>query len=587
MEAGKKMKYETEMRAAFSKLGFVPRGNQLADIDQILISFLDEGFKTIVLSAPTGTGKSVIGAVVSEVIHSIKNPGAVAGASFLLTPTIALQEQYVKSFEKKDDLNDLTFRLIKGAGNYECNALSTPAEPQTAEVCSIRLFQKEQMDSMISTFCNGCEYQHQKRMRDRARHLSLSYAYYFIDRMYTNFLAKRTVCVFDEAHLINDLFTEHNAIYFSDSRLQKMAQEINEALSLGHTDIFKTIKRVKEDLNAGKINEQSYMKYLELLATIYYDVKDAAEAAAEREVRNPKKYLQLQKLSKKYFGLGCKIGDLMTYGYPHAFEYKERDPKIKNSEDEVSVKPIFVGDMFEQLINADYNLLMSATFSEQYARRTLTLENAKHIRLAPTFPRENKKIVFYKPQNLNYNTLKDPKTVKQLQATCYEIVKHHTDKGERGIVLAPSFALTEGIAASLDVMGVKTRIYEHKRGEKLVEVLERFKRHTGPAVLLTPSGFEGLDLAGDLSRFQIILKAPFGSLGEARMKKILATWPDIYSLLCTMKLVQGAGRSVRGPDDYATTYMLDSNIQRLWTAKNMEWADEFQTKFTSILQDTE
>lgn len=579
------MKYEPQILEAYERLGFKPRGRQVEDINTILTAFLDEGFKTVILSAPTGTGKSIIGAVVADTLHMITHPDAHVGASFLLTPTNVLSEQYHKTFQEGRDPNDTRFRMIKGAANFECAALSTPAEPQTAEVCSIRLFQKEQMDSMINTFCNGCEYQHQKRMRDHSRHLITNYAYYFIDRMYTNFMAKRTVCVFDEAHLINDLFTEHNAIYFSDSRLQKMAQEINEALSLGHTDIFKTIKRIKEDLNAGKINDQTYMKYLELLATIYYDVKDAAEAAAEREVRNPKKYLQLQKMSKKYFGLGCKIGDLMTYAYPHAFEYKERDPKYKDSEDEVSVKPIFVGDMFEQLINADYNLLMSATFSEQYARRTLTLQNAKHIRLAPTFPRENKKIVFYKPQNLNFNTLKEAKTVKQLQATCYEIVKHHTDKNERGIVLAPSFALSEGIAAALGAMNLNTRIFEHRRGEKLVEVLDRFKRHKGPAVLLTPSGFEGLDLAGDLSRYQIILKAPFGSLGEARMKKILASWPDIYSLLCTMKLVQGAGRSVRGPDDYATTYMLDSNIQRLWTAKNMEWADEFETKFTSMLQD--
>lgn len=578
------MRYEQQILEAYDRLGFKPRGRQVQDIDKILTSFLDEGFKTVILSAPTGTGKSIIGAVVAETLHMIKYPDAQAGASFLLTPTNILSQQYHDTFQEGRDPNDVRFRMIKGAGNFECAALSTPAEPQTAEVCSLRLFQKEQMQSMIDSFCNGCDYAHQKRLKDRARHLITNYAYYFVDRMYLEQLAKRTVCVFDEAHLINDLFTEHNAIYFSDSRLKKMAEEINEGLSLGHTGVFKTIKTVKEDLNAGKINEQTYMKYLEMLAVMYGEVTEAAQQEAERNVRNPKKYLQLSKLSKKYFGLGCKIGDLMEYAYPHAFEYKERDPKFKDSEDEVSVKPIFVGDMFDQLINADYNLLMSATFSEQYARRTLTLENAKHIRLEPTFPRENKQIVFYKPQNLNYTTLKEPKTLKQLQATCYEIVKHHTDKGERGIVLAPSFALTEGISSALDVMGVKTRVFEHKRGEKLVEVLGRFKRYDqGPAVLLTPSGFEGLDLAGDLSRYQIILKAPFGSLGEARMKKILASWPDIYSLLCTMKLVQGAGRSVRGPEDYATTYMLDSNIQRLWTAKNMEWADEFQTKFTSIL----
>jgi Rad3-related DNA helicase len=274
----------------------------------------------------------------------------------------------------------------------------------------------------------------------------------------------------------------------------------------------------------------------------------------------------------------------MQYGYPHAFEYKERNPKQNQNEDEISVKPIFVGDMFEILINADHNLLMSATLSEQYAKRTLTIENSKYIRLEPSFPRENKKVVFFKPQNLNYTSLKEAKVVKQLQATCYEIAKHHVDKGERGIVLAPSFVLTEGIAQALEGARLPAKIFEHKRGEKLAEVLARFTKYTGGgAVLLTPSGFEGLDLAGDLSRFQIILKQPFGSLGEARMKHILKIFPDIYSLLSLMKIIQGAGRSVRGPSDFAITYMLDSNSQRLFTSKQNEWANEFSVSFSSIL----
>lgn len=582
------MRYEKQILEAYDRLEFKPRGRQVEDIDKILTSFLDEGFQTVVLSAPTGTGKSIIGAVVAETLHKLKYPDAHAGASFLLTPTNVLSEQYHKTFQEGRDPLDTRFRMLKGAGNYECSALSTPEEPQTAENCAQRLFIKEQMQGTLDEHCNGCEYALQKKLKAHARHLITNYAYYFIDRMWAEQLAKRTITVFDEAHLINDLFTEHNAIYFSDTRIKKMIEETQElSFQLGSSSsVYKIFKAVRVDLMDGKIDESNYTEYLSQLADAYGQVTEAAQAAAERSVRDQKKYLSLTKMAKKYFGLGCKIGDLFTYGYPHAFEYKERNPKQGQNEDEVSVKAIFVGDMFSKLINADYNLLMSATISDQYARRTLTLENAKHIRLAPSFPRENKKIVFFKPLNLNYATLKDPKMVKQLQATCFQIADHHTKLGDRGIVLAPSFALTEGIAAALEGAGVKARIYEHKRGEKLAEVLGRFKRYDGgPAILLTPSGFEGLDLAGDLSRYQIILKAPFGSLGEARMKKILASYPDIYSLLTTMKLVQGAGRSVRGPDDYATTYMLDMNIQRLWTAKNMEWSDEFMTTFTSMLGD--
>lgn len=577
------MKYEKQINEAFNRLGFRPRGRQVEDIDQIMIAFLDDGFKTVLLSAPTGTGKSIIGAVVAEAIHHIRQPDADAGASFLLTPTIVLQEQYQKSFASPDPL-DTKFRLIKGAGNFECSALSTPSEPQTAEACAVRLFQKENMFDVIQKHCDGCMFAHQKRMRDRARHLICNYSYYFIDRMYMELLAKRTVCVFDEAHMINDLFTEHNAIYFSDSRLKKMLEEVNEVLSLPDPQIFKLLKEVVGDLMEGEITNQNYMDSLAKLADAYGLITEAAQSQAEKSIHDHKKYLKLNRLSKKYYGLGCKIGDLIMYAYPHAFEFKEQKPKFGQNENEISVKPIFVGDMFDKLINAEFNLMMSATFSETYARRTLTLENAVHIRLAPSFPRENKKVVFFKPQNLNYGSLKEVKVVKQLQATCFEIVQHHTKRGERGIILAPSFALSEGIAHALEGANVGARVFEHKRGEKLAELLGRFTRYNGgPAIMLTPSGFEGLDLAGDLSRYCIVVKAPFGSLGEARMKHILNVYPDVYSLLTLMKITQAVGRSVRGPDDWAVSYMLDSNIQRLWTSKQNEWEGECSTIFSSTL----
>ena len=578
------MRYEKQILEAFDRLEFTPRGNQVADVDTIVRAFLDEKHETVVLSAPTGTGKSLIGAVTAEVLHSIRHPGTEPGASFLLVPTNMLSEQYHRTFQEGRDPLDARFRMVKGANNFTCSALSTPSEHQTAEICSLRLFEKNNMEDILQLHCNGCEFQLQRRLRDRARHLITNYSYYFIDRMYTKKLERRTITVYDEAHLINDLFTEHNAIFFSDSRLKKMAEEIQEHLSLGSTNVFKIFKTVGADLKAGKINDTNYFTYLTSLADAYGQVTEAAQAAAERAVRTPNKYIALSRLSKKYFGLGCKIGDLLEYGYEHVFEYKALDPKKQQNENEVSVKPIFVGSMFSTLLNADYNLLMSATLSDQFAKRTLELPNSKYIRLAPTFPRENKKIVFFKPQNLNYNSMKDAAVVKQLQSTCYQIVKHHSDRKERGIILAPSFAITEGVAEALRVMSVNTHIVEHRRGDKLADAVNRFKGYDGSAVLLTPSGFEGLDLAGDLSRYQVIVKAPFGSLGEARMKRILEKWPDIYSLLCTMKLVQGAGRSVRGPEDHAVTYFLDTNIQRLWTAKNNEWATEFSTSFTSVLE---
>lgn len=579
------MNYEKQILDAYERIGFKPRDHQVEQINAVVSAFLDENIKNVILSAPTGTGKSIIGAVVADVLHTIKYPEMHEGASFLLTATNVLAKQYHDTFVDDFSADDV-FHIVKGAGNYSCDALSTPEEPQTAEACSVVLFAKNGMEDIINRFCDHCEYRHSRAMKARARHLITNYAYFFVDRMYSSQpMPKRTVTVFDEAHLINDLFVEHNAIYFSEKRLNSFAEEVSEELKLGNTDVFKNLKTIREHLVAGKITDENYKQYVRTLLETYNLISLSAEAEATRNIRSQSKYLKLQKLARKFKNLSCKIDDFLLFDYPHVFEFKQKDIKKQQHENEISIKPIFVGEMFEALDNADHNLLMSATISEQYAKRTMSLPGTtKHIRLAPQFPPENKKVVFFKPMSLNYSSMKEPATIKKLCATAYEIVRHHTALGERGIILAPSFVIVQSVAETLRQAGVNAKIFEHPRGEKLVDWLERFKEYdSGPAVLLTPSGFEGIDLPGDLSRYQVIVKAPYGSLGDKRVKTILETYPDIYALTTLMKITQGAGRSVRSASDHATTYMLDTGIQRLWSAKNNEWLDEFSTTYTSQL----
>lgn len=583
------MSYTPQILQTYERLGFSPRGNQLQQVERIVGALLDDNIRHLILSAPTGTGKSIIGAVVADTVHSIKYPHQPANASFLLTATNVLGQQYFDTFSNPDDPKDTTFRFLKGASNYGCEALSTPEEPQTAENCAIRLFQKTGMDELIASNCNKCEFQINRQLRDKSRHLITNYSYYFTDRMSMELLAHRSVCVFDEAHLLNDLYTDHCAIIFNEKGLLATAQEVSDNLQLGATDLFKHLKLVGQQLSNEKIDDSNYMSYLRVLADVYTQIAEAAQAEADRSVRAPSKYLKLTKLSKKYVGRSGKILDLLEFEFPHVFEYKAKNPKTGQNDHEVQVKPIFVSGMFEKLCNADHNLLMSATISEQFAKRTLTLDppdRVRHIRLEPQFAKENKKVVFYKPMSLNYTSTKDPETIKKLCGTAYQIVKHHTDLGERGIILAPSFNLVESIGGTLrNVLNTKkVKIFEHIRGEKLVDWIEAFKAYDGgPAVFLTPSGFEGLDLPGELSRFQVLVKAPFGSLGDRRIKVILDLYPDQYSLAALMKIVQGAGRSVRGPDDWATTYILDQAAQRLWTSAQNEWKNEFSTSFASML----
>jgi len=106
-------------------------------------------------------------------------------------------------------------------------------------------------------------------------------------------------------------------------------------------------------------------------------------------------------------------------------------------------------------------------------------------------------------------------------------------------------------------------------------------------VLISPSLFEGVDLPDDASRFQIIVKAPYASLGDNRIKYIAENHKDIYSLNTILKIVQGCGRSVRSQNDHCTTYFLDNNIRWLWNSDDNIWKNEFETKYTTLLESDE
>lgn len=72
---------------------------------------------------------------------------------------------------------------------------------------------------------------------------------------------------------------------------------------------------------------------------------------------------------------------------------------------------------------------------------------------------------------------------------------------------------------------------------------------------------EGVDLLGDLSRFQVVVKVPFLNFKDpyvAARKKRDARW---YDWQTAMHLIQATGRSVRSETDFAETYILDRDFE--------------------------
>jgi Rad3-related DNA helicase len=579
------MKYEQQIDAAFQRLGFKPRPGQREAVEQILTAFIDDKMQNVILNASTGTGKSIIGAAVAEALSAAKGLSDFAPkSSIMLTATNVLAKQYGSTFEKLAQGGK--YIQIKGANNYDCSALHQPGQPETADACAWYTMVQEgsTFDSVIGQHCNKCEYLDVKKKKNTVRHLTTNYSYFFIDRMYTGKFEDRDLVVWDEAHLINDLFSEHNAIHFSQKRIQQFTDEIAETVRLTDLEITKILSSVSKDCGIkDKINEKNYEAYLRAMQKVYQYATEQGGIAAERALRSGQmgQYSKLTRFTKKYEGLSCKISDLFTYDYAHVFEYKEEEKAV-------SVKPVFVGTMMDALQCSAHNLFMSATVSEPFITKTLELDptKTKFIKLAPTFPKENKEVVFFDTLSLSYTSLQNPDVVKSLRRNAVKIVKKHIEEGERGIILAPSFKLQNEIVAELKTVpwASKYRLFEQRQGEKLENTLLEFKAYKGgPAVLISPSLYEGVDLPGDYSRFQIMLKAPFPSLGDKRMKWILDHHPDLYNILTVMKMVQGFGRSVRSETDMATSYCLDKNGERLFSGAHNIWKEEFNLRYTKFL----
>ena len=96
-----------------------------------------------------------------------------------------------------------------------------------------------------------------------------------------------------------------------------------------------------------------------------------------------------------------------------------------------------------------------------------------------------------------------------------------------------------------------------------LEILKKHMTSKAPTVLLSPSMAEGVDLKGDLSKFQILCKVPFPYLGDKVTKKKMSKWNWWYDTQTVRTIIQSVGRSIRSEKDTAVTYILDDDWRRL------------------------
>ena len=115
-----------------------------------------------------------------------------------------------------------------------------------------------------------------------------------------------------------------------------------------------------------------------------------------------------------------------------------------------------------------------------------------------------------------------------------------------------------------------------------MEVLNTHINTKKPTILLSPSFTEGIDLMGDLGRFQILMKVPFPYLGDnyilSKMKRV-KNW---YEWNTAKTIIQSSGRSVRSIDDFSWTYIIDSDFEFFYKKNNFLFPKWFKDSLVFI-----
>ena len=549
------IKREKEILTAFKTLGFSHRDNQLQIVDDIVSAYIDGKKKNVILCAGTGIGKSLIAAVVSETLKTYCSNEL---AAIYMSSTNSLVDQYTDSFSK---LSEQKFFRIKGANTYPCNYFREKGNQYASGDDCVK---GELTEMEISKYCSGCSYESSKKMINKTENLITNYAYFMISKLKSDHLMERNLQVFDEAHLLNDVFCSQVAIEFSVDSIDKLCKDLSELN--GKLDNEKAdLIMFKNEIVAGKIRATNYRDKIKELAKIYIAVSSKCGQLAAL-IPDMKAKAKTRKIGTRFARLSSLIGGFFEHDYDHVF-----DDTVKNT---IAIKPIFVGDMMHLLLGK-YNLFMTATISPDFAETTMKLNPIEtvYITADEVFPAANKPVFFVGKENLNYSKLQDPQTFKDLAKVTGMIVAHHGT--EKGIIIVPSFYAAKMLSAEIPK---SIKLFQHTQGTSVADHVAEFKKWKGPAVLISPSIFEGLDFKDDESRYQIICKTPYPSLGDPRIKKIADEYGSIYREITLYKILQGIGRSVRSSTDFAATYCLDKSTQTLFTSKLNIWQDRFLIK---------
>jgi Rad3-related DNA helicase len=246
------------------------------------------------------------------------------------------------------------------------------------------------------------------------------------------------------------------------------------------------------------------------------------------------------------------------------------DKYILNVDDtQLKFKFLFGAENFHSILEpmAEKFLFLSATIfdhKEFCENLNIPLDKACFISMPSDFDVNNRPVIYNPVMKMNYNWNDQKNTAgrKEFIEVMTSIIMEHKD--QKGIIHTGNFAIAQWLVKELYKLPHIIMHHNPGSGNKRDTVIDDFMNSKKPAILISPSITEGLDLVDEKGRFAIFAKVPFGTLTDSWVKARMDLSQKWYLLRAMTDVIQGCGRIVRTPDDYGNVYILDESFQYLY-----------------------
>lgn len=477
------------------------RPDQLETISEIAEA-IDNGYKYIIVEAGTGTGKSAIAYTLSSIYES----------SYILTVTKQLQDQYLRDF------SDLS--LVKGRANFTCSRDSTLGCDEGKCILEGDACENPKRD---------CDYYRQKFTALNSKTVISNYHYMFLELNYVGDFTKRRLLICDEAHNLENTLMSQLKLEFSLADLKdylkfEITDEMLYELDSGDYDVWLMFI---QEIRDGFLRELDKVK----------------------DVNRPHLMEKISFLKQQISDCNRFIENITYDPYSWVFDY-DRDHEI------IEFKPLKIDNYASNTLfrYGDACIFLSASILDYtFFSKCLGIEKSDiyAIRRKSPFDMKRNRIIQMGDYDLSHKSIgkNAPKTIGIIKS----ILEKH--EKEKGIIHTVSGQCRDYLMVNLN----DSRLIDHTTKNR-AEILEDFRNSKDPLVLISPSMNEGVDLPGDLCRFQIVYKLPYPDLADKQIRLRANADEDWYNYKTALSLIQTYGRGMRSEDDYCTTYFIDSRI---------------------------